>query len=79
MLNSDISKLAVCVELERQILALRVHRAEVRVAAEGDWRRVRDDSDVVIRPASGKVRRVNHEGLLKTVLGDKPGRVVRAL
>lgn len=46
---------------------------------EGDWRRVRDDSDVVIRPASGKVRRVNHEGPLKTVLGDKPGRVVKAL
>lgn len=30
---------------------------------------MRDDSDVVIRPASGKVRRVNHEGLLKTVGG----------
>ena len=30
---------------------------------------MRDDSDVVIRPASGKVRRVNHEGLFKTVGG----------
>lgn len=69
----------MCVELERQILALRAHRAETRVAVEGDWRRLRDGSDAVIRPASGKVRGVNHEGLLKTVLGGKPGRVVKAL
>lgn len=67
------------VELGRQILALRVHRAEMKVTVEAGWRRVRDDSGVVIRPASGTVTRVNHEGLLKTVLGDKPGRVVKAL
>ena len=51
----------------------------MKVTAETGWRRVRDDSGVVIRPASGTVMRVNHEGLLKTVLGDKPGRVVKAL
>lgn len=40
---------------------------------------VRSDSDIVLRRVSGKVRRVNHEELLKNARGHNSGRVVKGL